>query len=509
MITELERRLLILAPVGKDAVLVQTLLRREGIACHVCLSMRELAHELRQGAAGVIIAEECLIDPASDLVQAVAHQPPWSDLPVLVLTRVGASSAIVEQAVATLGNVTLLERPVRIAALTSAAQTAVRARHRQYELRAHLEERASADRRKDEFLATLAHELRNPMAPIRSSLDLLRLRDHEPPPRELLETMDRQLSHMMRLIDDLMDVSRVTRGTIQLRFEPTPLREVIDAAVNMSRPQIDAAGHRLTIVLPPQPMVVDADAVRLAQVFANLLNNAAKYTDRGGAIRLEADVTGGRAEVRVSDNGMGIAPEALGQLFTMFFQAVPARRGPGGLGVGLTLARSLVQMHRGEITAHSDGPGRGSTFTVRLPLSERPAAGVPAPPVLTAPLLRKMPRVLVVDDNEDAANTLATLLQLLGAEVRVAHDGQAALAAYEQFRPQAMFLDIGMPGMDGYEVADRLRARRDAEDTLLIALTGWGQERDQRRSQAAGFTHHLVKPADASRLRAVLASLAA
>jgi CheY-like chemotaxis protein len=400
---------------------------------------------------------------------------------------------------------------VRVAALTSAVRTALRARERQYQIRGQLMERERADRRKDEFLATLAHELRNPLAPIRSSLDLLRLAPESAPVPEILGTMDRQVNHMMRLIDDLMDVSRVTRGKIHLRRQSVDMAEMMGTAIEISRPEVDAAGHRLTVVLPPAGVTVDGDPVRLAQVFSNLLNNAVKYTNPGGEIRFAAHVSDGQIEVSVSDSGIGIAAEALPHLFEMFYQAADGQRLHAGLGIGLTLVHTMVEMHGGEVIAGSDGPGRGSRFTVRLPLERKAAAPAPLPASASKrpAALPGLPRVIVVDDNRDAADSLAMLLQVLGADVRVAHDGAAALEAFDQFHPAAMFLDIGMPGMDGYELAGRVRARPQAENTLLVALTGWGQERDRARTRAAGFAHHLVKPADASRLRALLASLAA
>ncbi|HUR41878.1 MAG TPA: ATP-binding protein [Verrucomicrobiae bacterium] len=502
MSRELERRLLILAPVGKDGALLEGLLTRQGVASHVCASIEEAAFEVGRGAAVLMVAEEALAEP-DPLAIALARQEPWSDLPLLVLTGTGASSSTAESAVATLGNVTLLERPIRIAALSSAVRTALRARERQYLLRAHLEERNRLDRRKDEFLATLAHELRNPLAPIRTSLDLLRLTGPEGLGPQVLETMERQVSHMQRLIDDLMDVSRVTRGTIQLRREPVDLSAVVTSAVEISRPQIQEAGHVLSVQLPDRPATVEGDPVRLAQVFSNLLNNAAKYTEAGGKIGLRASVNGGWAEVSVTDTGIGIAGDAIPHLFDMFYQAASGRRVHSGLGVGLTLVRKIVDMHGGDISVRSPGPGRGSEFVVLLPLSTRAVAPAPAP--AADAVLPGAPRVLVVDDNRDAALMLAQLLRLLGAEVRVAHDGHEALHVFDEFRPAALFLDLGMPGMDGYEVAGHVRAR-DA-GTLLVALTGWGQERDRQRTTAAGFSHHLVKPADAQQLRAVLAAL--
>jgi signal transduction histidine kinase len=503
----LERRLLVLAPVGKDASLVEAMLRKDAVTCCACHDVERLAQELERGAAAILVAEEALPHDGR-LIDLIQRQPQWSDLPVLVLTRPGADSAAVARAVRTLGNVTLLERPVRVTALASAVHSALRARERQYQTRAHLQEREEADRRKDEFLATLAHELRNPLAPIRNSVSLLRLSGAAGPAAQVWEMMDRQVEHMVRLVDDLMEVSRITRGKIELRKDVVNLAEVIAAAVETSRPLIDAARHALTLDLPNEPLLVEADAVRLAQVFSNLLNNAVRYTDPGGRIGIAARRDDGAVAVSVSDTGIGIAADALPRVFDMFVQAnARDSRAQTGLGIGLTLVRSLAEMHGGSVTARSAGAGRGSEFVVRLPLARNDARPAPA----DADAGRKIagvPRVMVVDDNRDAADSLGAVLKMLGAEVRVAHGGQAALDALGAFRPAAVFLDLGMPGMDGYETARHMRARDDGRATMIIALTGWGQESDRRQTQAAGFNQHLVKPADITALRAVLASLA-
>jgi signal transduction histidine kinase len=503
----LERRLLVLAPIGKDAALIGEMLRKDAVVCVACTDVECLSMELERGAAAILAVEEALPHD-SRLTDLIQRQPPWSDLPVLVLTRPGADSVAVARAVRTLGNVTLLERPVRVTALASAVHSALRARERQYQTRAHLQEREQADRRKDEFLATLAHELRNPLAPIRNSVSLLRLSGAAGPAGQMWEMMDRQVNHMVRLVDDLMEVSRITRGKIELRKETVDLAEVIAAAVETSRPLIDAARHELKIDLPPQALLIEADAVRLAQVFANLLNNAVRYTDPGGRIGIAAKRDDRSAVIIVSDTGVGIAAEALPRVFDMFVQAnARDSRAQSGLGIGLTLVRSLVEMHGGSVAARSAGVGRGSDFAVRLPLARTDAQRAPAAAGAAGRKIPGLPRVMVVDDNRDAADSLAAVLKLLGAEVRVTNDGRAALDELGAFRPAVVFLDLGMPGMDGYETARHMRAREDTRSTLIIALTGWGQESDRRHTQAAGFNQHLVKPADITALRAVLASL--
>ena len=506
-VAELERRLLVLAPVGRDADLIQFMLRRDAVLCERCRNMEHVSAELERGASALLLVEEALAEHEDRLAGIIARQPPWSDLPVLLLTRPGADSAAVSRAIGTLGNVTLLERPMRVEALASAVRSALRARERQFQTRAHLEERETANQRKDQFLATLAHELRNPLAPIRTSLALLRLSRDGSPPAQVCDIMERQVNHMVRLVDDLLEVSRITRGKIELRRESVDLAAVISSAVETSRPLVDAAHHALTVELPAEPIVVDADAIRLAQVFSNLLNNAAKYTDPGGCISISVRREKDAAVVAVTDTGIGIPAQALPGVFDMFAQ-VNARdtRAQNGLGIGLTLVRSLVEMHGGSVTAASDGAGKGSEFVVRLPLDRRKVVR-PRPPE-NAPAMGDVQRILIVDDNRDAASTLGALLQLLGLNVRTVNDGPTALDEISSFHPSVVVLDLGMPGMDGYEVARRVRERPDCRDIALVALTGWGQEKDRHLTEKAGFNHHLVKPVDIGTMQAVLASLA-
>jgi signal transduction histidine kinase/ActR/RegA family two-component response regulator len=503
-----ERRVLIFAPVGKDASLLQAALARQDIATAICGGVGALAQALDDGAAAVVLTEEAL-GAAEPLVEEfLAQQPPWSDLPVLLLTNQGADSLAVARATHTLGNVTLLERPVRVSTLSSAVRTALRARERQYRTRAHLHERQLVDQQKDQFLAILAHELRNPLAPIRNAVQILRLSQSDPPPPRLCDMMERQIAHMIRLVDDLMEVSRITRGKIELRHEHIELASVLEAAIETSRPLIDAARLDLDVALPSEHLYLHADPVRLAQVFANLLNNAAKFTDPGGHISIVARREHKTTVVTVSDSGIGISPEALPAIFNMFTQAdSTGKRRQSGLGIGLTIARSLVEMHGGRIAARSAGAGKGSEFSVRLPLSEPVDAQRHSTNLATQPL-QAAPRVLVVDDNRDAADSMGTLLQMLGATVEVVHSGPAALQAIDAFKPAILFLDLGMPEIDGYEIARSLRARAELHDVTLIAVTGWGQEKDRDRTHAAGFDHHLVKPANVDQLKTMLTSAA-
>jgi PAS domain S-box-containing protein len=361
-----------------------------------------------------------------------------------------------------------------------------------------------ADRRKDEFLATLAHELRNPLAPIRNAVQLLKRGavDH-PAVRTAQEIMDRQVDHMVRLIDDLLDVSRITRGKLELRRQPVELTRVVQQAVETSRPNIR---QQFSVSLPSEPIHVHGDAVRLAQVLANLLNNAAKYTEPDGRIALTAAREGDQVCIRISDTGIGIDPEQLPNLFQMFSQARPAlARSEGGLGIGLSLARSLVEMHGGTISASSAGLGRGSEFSVRLPIMRAPSvkahAQQPAQPYSAA-----MRRVLVVDDVPDSVRSLAALLRLDGNEVETAADGIEALEKAHDFRPDFIFLDLGLPRMNGYDVCRSIRGHAWGKDVFIVALTGWGQDGDRARTLAAGFNVHLVKPVGYETLRNVLAS---
>jgi PAS domain S-box-containing protein len=370
-----------------------------------------------------------------------------------------------------------------------------------------------ADRRKNTFLATLAHELRNPLAPLRSALPLLRLAGDDAATRQrVLATMERQLGHLVELLDDLLDVARITHGQIALKPGVVDLAEVVAAAVEAARPAIQARRHSLRVELPQTDgtgLAVRGDATRLIQVLNNLLNNAAKYTPQGGALRLSLATEADSALLTVSDNGAGIDPADLPLVFELFNQAGRARfPGEGGLGMGLSLVRTLVELHGGAVSAASAGPGAGSTFTVRLPLLAQDAA-VPTPPARLTPAPNDAApvRVLVVDDNSDAAETLAELLEMLGHAAQVAHSGPAALEAMQAFRPQLVLLDLGMPHMNGYQVAEAIRRDGRFDQPLLAALTGWGGSKDREQTRAAGFDLHLTKPVDLADIRKVLASV--
>lgn len=762
-----QERVLLLAPTAADAALSRSILAEAGLTCHACAGLRELCQDLEEGAGAMLLTEEALgAGGAQCLGKALGRQPPWSDVPILLLSAARTGSPVAAEAMELLGNVTVLEQPVRVTTLVSALQAALRARHRQYQVRDQLSEleqaakaralhaaivdfsddaiisktlegiiltwnaaaerlfgysereavgqsirliippdkqdeesailerlrqgqriehfetvrvskqgqrldvsltvsplrdgsgrvigaskvarditarkrdaealrkseerfrflaqsvpsiiwtaapdgtityandqwfqycglsphenargwpelvvhpddrqrcleewnralrdgteyeievrnrrhdgvfrwfvtRAAplkdgegrvtawfgvtldihdqkemqqrlreADRRKDEFLATLAHELRNPLAPIRNSLQIMQLADGDGALiGQARSMMERQLGQMVRLIDDLLDVSRISRGKLELRKERVDLAAVLRNAVETARPLIEAAGHKLNLTLPRQPIHLDADPVRLAQVFSNLLNNAAKYMDRGGQIWLAAEREEEEVAVTVRDAGIGIPAESLLSIFDMFSQVDRSlERAHGGLGIGLTLVKQLVEMHGGSVHARSEGSGTGSEFTVRLPAVSRPPAA-PAPRGHAA--RRGIPvtfRILVADDNQDSAESMGTLLRLMGHEVRTVRDGVQALKEAAEFRPDVILMDIGMPLMNGYDTARRIREQRWGQGVVLVALTGWGQDQDKRRARETGFDLHFTKPLNPRDLEQLLAGLSA
>jgi signal transduction histidine kinase len=357
----------------------------------------------------------------------------------------------------------------------------------------------AADRRKDHFLAVLAHELRNPLAPIRTAVDTMRLQKVEDATlRHCRDVIGRQIEQLTRLVDDLMDISRITRGSIKLERKPVDVATVVKRAIETQRPAVDHRRQRLSVSLPAVPLTVEGDLTRLTEAVGNLLNNAAKYTDEGGRIAVSAAAEDGQAVIRVRDSGVGIPPELLPSVFEMFTQIDQTlHRAQGGLGIGLALVRELAEMHGGRVEGHSEGLERGSEFVLRLPLRPDLAPGVEAgePEPASVPSLQHR-RILVVDDNHDAAQSLAVMLRMSGGEVRTAHDGVQALAVAEQFRPDLVLLDIGMPGMNGFDVARSIRARPWGSRVTLVAQTGWGQDEDRRRAREAGFDIHLTKPVD-------------
>ena len=518
-----EERILVFSPTGRDATLIAANLQRADIQSFTCHSWEMLEQQYRRGAAAILLSEETLEYPgASRLGILLQDQAPWSDLPVILLMSRNSDSEVLHSTTQFIGNVTLLERPMRIAALLSAVRSALRARRRQYESRRQLleleraaqqllaseHELREAHARKDEFLATLAHELRNPLAPIRNAVHLLRRRAPDPALEPLHDIIDRQLNQMVRLVDDLLEVSRITRGKVALHLELLDIASVLRGAIETSRPLIDAARHRLTVELPSHPVHVHGDAVRLAQVFSNLLNNAAKYTEDGGDIRLSAREVDGEVRIRVEDNGIGIDPEMLPTVFDIFTQVRDANaRSQGGLGIGLTLVRSLVGLHAGRVVAESAGRGRGSAFTVYLPTATAESLEPGKGHQDTRHLRSLARRVIVVDDNRDAADTLGMVLRQLGADVQITYCAADALGALAPDSDAAIIADLGMPDIDGFELARRVRGDAANADVRLIALSGWGQAEDRVRAEAAGYDAHFTKPADIDALIATLQEL--
>ncbi len=364
-----------------------------------------------------------------------------------------------------------------------------------------------ADRRKDEFLATLAHELRNPLAPIRSAVQIMRMAEGDHAMTSAARAIiERQIKHLVRLIDDLVDVSNITRGKLELRKEPADLAGILRLAVQINQPLLESKQQHVTFELPSEPLLVEADTTRLAQVFANLLNNGAKYSDPWGEIVVRGVRDADHVVVTVMDQGIGIQADMLERIFDIFTEVERPQSSPhDGLGVGLTLVKRLVELHGGTVSAYSAGPGTGSSFSVRLELLQSSCEEArPAPATGKAGEGSLRARILVADDNYDAAQSLALMLGMDGHDVRTASDGLEALRIAEEFRPQLVLLDIGMPRLDGYETARRLRERPWAGETLLFALTGWGQEEDRERARKAGFDRHLVKPVDPEALSQLL-----
>jgi signal transduction histidine kinase len=491
-----ELRVLVWAPRGRDASLAAQLLSRSGLVAVPCGSVAEVAAAVTSAGCAVLTEEVLLPRPRAELGAALAAQPPWSDFPIVLFAPRGADR--VSDAVAAgraLGNVTVLERPVQSRTLVSAVAAALRGRRRQYEAR-------EAIQRRDEFLAMLGHELRNPLAAIVLAVDALGGDAALARPREILE---RQTHHLTRLVDDLLDVARVTKGKLTLQRARVAIDELLVRCVSSAEPVAAQRGTALRLQTSGAAPVVDGDPVRLEEVLGNLISNAIKYSPDGAVVELASRIDGGIYLVDVVDHGVGIAPEMLPRVFELFAQAERSLdRAQGGLGVGLTVVKSLVELHGGRVEAHSDGAGKGSTFRVSLPLAGESAIAAAAAPVASD---AAGVRVVLVDDNDDILAMTHDLLVALGCEVATASDGPGGLAQILAFRPEVALLDIGLPGMDGYELAKR--ARTTTERPFLVAMTGYGQPEDTRRALAAGFDRHLVKPISLAALRQVIASRAA
>jgi signal transduction histidine kinase/ActR/RegA family two-component response regulator len=497
-----EERVLIVAPAGRDAMLLHDALERTGTVALACADVDELIREMQDGVGIVVLTEEALDDrTVAQLRRVHADQPPWSDLPLVLLVsdRPPPQARAALSAAETLGNVTMLDRPVSMIEFLTAIRAGLRTRRRQYEIRGYLAELKANSRAKDQFLAMLGHELRNPLSAVRNAVATASM--DEARRGRALAIAERQLQQLGLLIDDLLDVARVTLGRIKLKKDEIVLNEVVERAIESVRPATERRSHTLHVELAAEPIRLDADAGRVEQIVCNLLVNAAKYTDPGGTIHVRTARATSDAEIRVRDNGIGIAPNVLARVFELFTQGERALdRAEGGLGVGLTIARNLAQLHGGDIEAHSDGLGHGSEFVVRLPALA--AAAAPTPPAETIHAAGAGPRrVLIVDDNLDVAESLSMILEILGHHVRAAHDGPEALATARANRPDVMLIDIGLPGMNGYDVARAVREEAALGGVVLVALTGYGTDEDRARSFAAGFDYHLVKPVNVEALR--------
>jgi two-component system, chemotaxis family, CheB/CheR fusion protein len=634
-VSELAGRVLIVAPLGRDASVMASLLAEHGCETSICNGAREARSQLALGAGALILTEEALErEHMAELFAALEAQPPWSELPLIVLTGAGESrfARLLELLADAAGSITVLERPIGTLTLVRSVQVALRSRRRQYQVRDLLEAQArlaaivsssgdailsedlgghitswncgaerlygysasemigrpvllltpaelrqdqervllafgrrevvdayetvhlkkdgtrvhvslgispildaegavvgvskiarditelvharsiqralterlqDSDRRKNEFLATLAHELRNPLAPIRSAAQLLAGTKLQPEQLKWSrEVIQRQVAHMARLLEDLLDVARVTHGKLSLKRSNVSLSTVVEAAVEAAQPSIAAKGHQLLVRLPAHSIELYGDAIRLAQIFGNLLTNAAKYTPAGGRIELTATTERGRVKVAVRDNGIGISADSLASIFEIFAQASAATgHAQGGLGIGLSLAKALAELHGGSISVTSE-LDRGSEFTVTLPLA---APAEQSPASLHGPAPGEARRVLIVDDNRDAADLLAALLRAEGHAVASAYSGEQALASAATFHPDIALLDLGMPQMNGYELARRIREEPWGRAVRLVALTGWGQADDRRRTLDSGFECHLVKPVALEDIHTLLA----
>jgi signal transduction histidine kinase/CheY-like chemotaxis protein len=503
-------RALVVTPNRVDAELALGFLAENGIPAAAFEGVSALGGELPADAGCIVLAEEALADADMDgLRELLANQPAWSDLPVVLVASHGAGlDNLIERAFPSAGNITLLERPLNPLTLASAVQVGLRSRARQIEVRDLLQKRDEALRQRDEFLAMLAHELRNPLAPMRNAVYLQKTLNVEDPlfakTRDILE---RQVGHMTRMVDDLIDVARLERGKIALKRQRLDLNGAVSAAVEACLPIVQQRAHDVKLDLAREALFVDADPVRLEQLLANLILNASKFMDPGGEIGLRTRRDGETALVEVRDQGIGIRADMLEAVFRPFFQDDHTlARSAGGLGVGLSIARAVAELHGGSLRARSEGLNRGAVFEARLPLSTSLAAARAfAPHAAAAPRRR---RVLVVEDNADIRESLRIMLGLWGHDTVMAGTGNEGLAVALEARPDVALIDIGLPGMSGYEVALQIRAQAKDWPTRirLVALTGYGQPSDRERARDAGFDTHLLKPVDPEVLSELLAA---
>jgi signal transduction histidine kinase/ActR/RegA family two-component response regulator len=499
-----EERFLILAPTGRDAVLTYKLLRDAGLTALVCQDVGDVCRRVaREGAMALLLAEEVLTERGLlALSELLGGQPAWSDLPILLFTGTAMRPhrPLSARALEALGNVTLLERPLRPVTMLSAANAALRARKRQYMARDELKAQKEQVRQRDQFLAMLGHELRNPLSAITMAIEL----ESEDGGAQYKAIVKRQARHLTRLVDDLLDVARVTSGKIVLQRAPLEVTELVRRTLLGMNPALLRHELSLRAELPEEELVVEADSVRLEQILVNLLNNAIKYTPPRGQIEVQVSGSAEQVELRVRDDGAGIAPEMLPRVFDLFAQAEGTLdRAKGGMGIGLTLVKSLVRLHGGSIAAESAGLGHGSTFVVRLPRAQGPSATT-STRLASARAGSRQRDVLIIEDNDDSRELMTSLLTRRSHKVSAAADGPSGVELALRQHPSAILVDIGLPGLDGYAVARELRPRLGS-DVLMIAVTGYGQPEDKRRALEAGFDAHLTKPVDVQRLELLLA----
>jgi two-component system, sensor histidine kinase len=500
-----ELRVLVLAPLGRDAALVEGTLHEAGLGCLVCPNLEVLRIEMAEGAGAIVVTEDVLGARAvAELGELLAGQLPWSDLPLLIFSSGREERAGSLEQLKKLTSFTLLDRPTRKITLISAVQAAIRARRRQYEVRDLVVELETSVRSRDQFLAMLSHELRNPLAAILTAAQVMERRD---PAASATERgiVQRQARLLARLVDDLLDVSRVTLGKIALSNGLVDMGALLERCVKSWTAAASDLGVDLALA-PPPPFFVEGDSVRLEQIVSNLLSNAVKYTPRGGHVAVSVEVDGDMGRIRVADDGVGIDADSLPRIFELFSQDDQTLdRSRGGLGVGLTLVRSLVGLHGGTVSAASEGRGRGSQFVVTLPrVGASAAAELPKP--AEEPGLAAAPMtILLIDDNADLRTGLSELLKTAGHEVLVSGNGETGICIAVERRPDSVLVDIGLPGLDGYAVARKLRAEL-GQSVRLVALTGYGSADDRRRSLEAGFDEHITKPTTFSVLSRVLSA---
>lgn len=503
-------RVLIMTPTGRDAALAEDALNRSGLSSCVCSNEEELRREIAKGAGCVLMAEEALPhDRAATWDELFGPEPAWSQLPmVLLLARGHAQKDLAFlRTIEKRPSIGFIERPAQKRALISALKNAIEARRLQYAVRDALDALQTANRRKDEFLAVLAHELRNPLAVICAAIHIKRRRSADGDGDDMLSAIERQTQQLTRIVDDLLEVSRISRGKLELHKERLDLVSLVRDVFEHGADKLQAGKHRKHFYAPSTELFIEGDPIRLGQVFVNLLNNAAKYTADAGAIDVTVTRDGGSAVVIVKDTGVGIPPEMITRVFDIFTQVDRnLGRAQGGIGVGLSLTRSLVTLHGGAIEARSDGADKGSEFIVRLPLSEAPVAARVEPAQDTKERRASRTRVLVVDDDQLVGKLTGELIASFGMEVQVVPGGAEALDVIPKFHPSIVFVDLGMPGIDGYETARRIRRLPGGDSLFIAALSGWGQAEDYERSAEAGFDRHFVKPIKISELENLFAS---